>query len=94
MKHDFGLNYMIQTQWLIFPKLMREIPSMSLETSNTFKRSIYILYVESIEFSVDCSLHAVFITSAGIWCSLQNPRFIYCLVLSQCPCKNVIVNVF
>lgn len=70
MKHDFGLNYMIQTQWLKFPKLMREIPSMSLKTSSTFKRSIYILYLESIEYSVDPSLHAVLITSAGIWCSL------------------------
>lgn len=70
MKHDFGLNYMIQKQWSRFPKLMREIPSMSLKTSNTFKRSIYILYLESIEYSVDHSLHAVFIISAGIWCSL------------------------
>lgn len=70
MKHDFGLNYMIQTQWLKFPKLMREIPSMSLETSSTLKRSIYILYLKSIEYSVDRLFHTVFITSAGIWGSL------------------------
>lgn len=51
---------MIQTQWLKFPKLMREIPSMSLKTSSTFKRSIYILYLESRVLCgsfVACSAH-------------------------------------
>jgi len=41
-----------------------------LKTSNNFKKSIYILYLESIVYFVDHSLHAVFITNAGIWCSL------------------------
>lgn len=66
-----ALDYLILTRWFRFPKLMRGIPSLALETSIASKKCICISYVENVAYFMDYSLNALFITRAGIWCSLK-----------------------